>query len=158
MTSPIRETEAQQVEAKVELEVRTKAKARLKEKRGTIGVNLVQVKTTTDQGLVAIVSLKVKEAALNQEKATAAISDQEQAAMAMLKILKAGPQEMAKEAASNQERVTAAISDREPAKMAKEVPSDLRVQEALADHRVSNHGHSKKAVPKKCREMKVVVM
>ena len=49
MTSPNRETEAQQVIAAEEQTVLTEAKASLREKRGTIRVNLELAKTTTDQ-------------------------------------------------------------------------------------------------------------
>lgn len=193
MTSPNRETEAQQVEARVEQIVLTKVKASLRGKTGTIRVNLEQQRTITGQerqktGMLRISTAgrqemvkeaasgqeqeergmpkiskaghqeMAKEAALNQEKVTAVISDQEQEEAEMPKISKAGRQETVKEAATNQEKVTAVISDREKAGMERAVPSGLRVQEAQEVRQVSNHGHSKKAVPKKCREMKAAVM
>jgi len=200
MTSPNRETEAQQVEPRVELIVLTKAKAGLRGKRGTIRVNLELVKTTTDQEqqkramiLTADLRETEKEATLNQEKVAAATSDQEQEEMAMPKtstadlrgtekeaalnhekvtaasdqeqeemamprISKADRLETEKEAALNQEKVTAAISDHEQVKMGRARVSDLRVREVQQARQASNHARSKKAVLKKCQEMKAVVM
>jgi urease gamma subunit len=126
MTSPNRETEAQQVEARVEQIVLTKAKASLMGKTGAIRVNLEVPRTITDREQQKMGMLKIskadrqereKEAALNPERATAAISDQEQEEMGMPKISKADHQEMEKEAALNRERATAAISDQEQEEM-----------------------------------------
>jgi len=135
MTSPNRETEAQQVEPRVELIVLTKAKAGLRGKRGTIRVNLELVKTTTDQEqqkramiLTADLRETEKEAALNQEKVAAATSDQEQEEMAMPKTSTADLREMESEAALNQEKVTAA-SDQEPEEMAMARISKADLQE-----------------------------
>jgi len=205
MTSPNRETEAQQVVAEAEQIVLTKAKASLREKRGTIRVNLELAKTTTDQEQQEKMALKIlkrdhremgnavaldqepeetvtikiskrghrematavtkadhqeteKEAALNQEKVIAATSDQEQEEMATLKISKADRQEMEKEAALNQEKATAAISDQEQVKMERAAASDLKAQEVQEALQASNPAHSKKAVLKKCQEMKAAVM
>lgn len=112
MTSPNRETEAQQVKAGVEQKVLTKVKARLRVKRGTIGVNLELAQLISDQEQQERVMRTAaghqeteREAASNQEKVTAATSDQEQEEMAML--IAADHQETEKEAASNQEKATA---------------------------------------------------
>ena len=165
MTSPNRETEAQQVEPRVELIVLTKAKAGLRGKRGTIRVNLELVKTTTDQEqqkramiLTADLRETEKEAALNQEKVAAATSDQEQEEMAMPKTSTADLRGTEKEAALNQEKVIAAISDQGQVKMGRARVSDLRVREVQQARQASNHARSKKAVLKKCQEMKAVVM
>ena len=185
MTSPNRETEAQQVEARVEQTALTKVKASLGIKKRVIRVNLEQVKIITDQELAAGTGkLKiskpdlqemVKEAALNQEKATAIISGQEQvqAEMEMLKISKADLQEMAKEAALSPEKAIAVISDQELAQaemgmakilkadlreMARATASDQKARGALVARQVLNRVHSKKAVLKKCQEMKAAVM
>ena len=167
MTSPNRETEAQQVEARVEQIVLTKVKASLRGKTGTIRVNLEQQRTITGQerqktGMLRISTAgrqeMVREAVSGQEKATVTASGQEQEETEMPKISKAGRQEMAKEAVTNQEKVTAVISDREKAGTGKAVPSGLRALEAQEALQVSNRVHSKKAVPKKCQEMKAAVM
>ena len=185
MTSPNRETEAQQVEARVEQTALTRVKASLGIKTRVIRVNLEQAKTITDQELAAGTGkLKiskpdlqemVKEAALNQEKATAITSGQEQVQeeMEILKISKAGLQEMAKEAALNPEKVTAVISGQELVpeetempkilkadrrEMARAAASDQKARGALVAPQVSNRVHSKKAVLKKCQEMKAAVM
>jgi len=203
MTSPNRETEAQQVEARVEQIVLTKVKASLRGKTGTIRVNLEQQRTITGQerqktGMLRISTAgrqemvreavsgqekatvtasgqeqeetempkiskagrqeMAKEAVTNQEKVTAVISGQEREETEMPKTSKAGHQETAKEAVTNQEKVTAVISDREKAGTGKAVPSGLRALEAQEALQVSNRVHSKKAVPKKCQEMKAAVM
>jgi hypothetical protein len=190
MTSPNRETEAQQVEARVEQIVLTKVKASLMGKMGTIRVNLEQQRTITDQELQKTGMLRIskadrqetvkgaalspgkaemetpkiskaghretaKEAATNQEKATAVISDQEQEETEMPK---ADHRERAKGAATNLEKATAVISDQEKAGTGRAAPSGLRAQEAQEDHPASSHAHSKKAVLKKCQEMKAAVM
>jgi hypothetical protein len=199
MTSPNRETEAQQVEARVERIVLTKVKASLREKRGTIRVNLEQARTITDQEQQKTVMISkadhqetvreaalnqekeeteikkiltadhqemVREAALDQEKETAVVSDREQEETEIKKILTADHRETAREAVLDRERETAdhqemvkeAVTNQEKAEMAKAVPSDQKAREAQADLQASNHVHSKKAVLKKCQEMKAAVM
>jgi len=144
MTSPNRETEAQQVEARVEQIILTKVKASLRVKTGTIKENPEQGKTTTDRELQKMVTISkadhqemVREAALNREA-----EERE-----TIKTLKAGLREMEKEAALNQEKA-------EILKAA----SDQKAREAQEDLPASNHAHSKKAVPKRCQEMKAAVM
>lgn len=180
MTSPNRETEAQQVVAAEEQIALTKAKASLRGKRGTIRVNLELAKTTTDQEQQVKMALEIikrdhremvsavaldqvqektaKEAALNLEKVIAAASDQGQAERAMLKISKADHQEMEKEAVINQEKVIAATLNPEQVKMEKAPASDLKVQEVQEALPALNHAHSKKAVQEKSQEMKAAVM
>lgn len=204
MTSPNRETEAQQVKAGVEQRVHTKVKARLRVKRGTIGVNLELGRIITDQEQQEKVMLTAadhqeteREAASNQEKVTAATSDQEQEEMAMLTV--ADHQETEKEAVLNQEKVIA--SDREQEKTEREavsnqgekaiasdqeqeemampkiskadqqeterkaainqervIVSGLKAREVQEALQASSPAHSKKAVLKKCQEMKAAVM
>jgi hypothetical protein len=200
MTSPNRETEAQQVEARVEQIVLTKVKASLREKTGTIRVNLEQERTITDQEPQKMVMISkadhqemvreaalnqekeetetkkiltadrqetAKEAALNQERETAVVSDREQEEMETRKILTADHQEMVSAAASDQKKETAAdlpemakeaVTNQEKAEMVKAVPSGQKAREVPVDLRASSHVHSKKAVLRKCQEMKAAVM
>lgn len=182
MTSPNRETEAQQVKALVEHQIAlTKVKASLREKKGEIGVNLVVQRTITDQEQEAGTVIQVILKQGRREMATAVISDQEQAATVMLKILKQDRQETVKEAASNQETAKEAVLNQEQAEMvmlkisnqdhqetAKEATlspeametalSDLRAQEAPEARQVSNRVHLKKAVQEKSQEMKAAVI
>ena len=163
MTSPNRETEAQQVKAVVEQIVLTKVKASLGIKRGTTRVNLVLGRITTDQEQVKMVMILKRDL---QEMVIAA-SDQDQAETVMLKISKQDHQETAI-AVSDQEQVkmvmqkvshqdhqemAKAVSDQEQVKMAMQKAS----QEVLAAKH-SNHVHLKKALLKRCQEMKAVVM
>ena len=181
MTSPNRETEAQQVKALVEHQkALTKVKASLREKKGEIGVNLVVQRIITDQEQEAEMAMPVILKQGLREMATALISDQEQAAMVMLKILKQDRQEMVKEVTSNPEMAKEAALNQEKAEMvrlkisnqdhqetAKEatssleemetVPSDQKAQEVQEARQVSNHVHLKKAVQEKSQEMKAVV-
>ena len=187
MTSPNRETEAQQVETRVEQIVLTKVKASLRGKTGTIKVNLEQAGTITGQERQKMVMISkaghqetVKEAALNQEKKEAVTSGQEQEETEITKISTAGHQGMVKEAALNQEKEIAVVSgqdqeetempkadrpgmvkeaaiNQEKAEMAK-AASDQKAQEAQAGLQASNHVRSKKALLKRCQEMKTVVM
>jgi hypothetical protein len=199
MTSPNRETEAQQVEARVEQIVLTKVKASLREKRGTIRVNLEQARTITDREQQKTVMISkadhhetvreaalnqekeeteirkiltaghqetVKEAVLNPEKEIAVHSDREQEETEIRKILTAGRQETVREAVLNPEKeiadhhemVKEAVTNQEKAEMARAVPSDQKAPEVQAELQASNHVHSKKAVLKRCQEMKAVVM
>jgi hypothetical protein len=181
MTSPNRETEAQQVTALVEHQIAlTKVKASLREKKGEIGVNLAVQRTITDQeqeaGMVMTEILKLD----HREMATAIISDQGQAAMVMPKILSQDHQGMVKEVTSNPEMVKEAALNQEQAEMVmlkisnqdrqetvKEATlsqeametalSDLKAQEAQEVRQVSNRVHSKKAVQEKSLEMKARV-
>jgi hypothetical protein len=189
MTSPNRETEAQQVEARVEQIVLTKVKASLGIKRGEIRLSLVQVKTITDQEPEEMGMRRIsiqdhqetaREVALNPEKVEAIISDQEQEEMERRRISTQDHQETAREAL-NPEKVTEVISDQdltemvmlkadlqemakeavtnlEKAEMANAEASDQQALEVVPDHQVLNHVHLKKAVLKKCQEMKAVVM
>jgi hypothetical protein len=179
MTSPNRETEAQQVKALVEHQkALTKVKASLREKKGEIGVNLAVQRTITDQEQEAEMAMPkilmqdrqemgrevtssletAKEAALNQEMAE------------MVKEVTSN-QEMAKEAVLNQEKaemVRLKISNQDHQETAKEVTSnqeametalsDQKAQEAQEARQVSNHVHLKKAVQEKSQEMKAVVI
>ena len=184
MTSPNRETEAQQVKALGEHQkALTKVKASLREKKGEIGVNLAVQRIITDQEQEAgtVIQAILKQG--RREMATAIISDQEQAVMVMLKISKQDRQEMvkevtsnpemAKEAALNPEKVTAVISGQELVpeetempkilkadrrEMARAAASDQKARGALVAPQVSNRVHSKKAVLKKCQEMKAAIM
>lgn len=70
-------------------------------------------------------------------------SDQEQEEMVMLKISKADQQETERKAAINQERV---------------IVSGLKAREVQEALQASSRVHSKKAVLKKCQEMKAAVM
>jgi len=187
MTSPNRETEAQQVEARVEQIVLTKVKASLRGKTGMIKINLEQERTITDQEQLKMVMISkadhhemAREAALNQEKKAAAISGQEQDEREITKTLTADHQETVTETALNLEKEIAVVSDQdleetempkadhpemakeavtnqEKAKMVK-AASDRKAREVPADLQASNHVHSKKAVLKKCQEMKAAVM
>ena len=138
MTSPNRETEAQQVKALGEHQkALTKVKASLREKKGEIGVSLAVQRIITDQEQEAgtVIQAILKQG--HQEMATAIISDQEQAAMAMLKILMQDHQEMVKEAALNRETAKEVTSNQE---MAKEAASDPE-QAAMAMQKISNQDH-----------------
>jgi len=169
MTSPNRETEAQQVVAEAEQIVLTKAKASLREKRGTIRVNLELAKTTTDQEQQEKMALKILKRD-HREMGNAVALDQEPEETVTIKISKRGHREMAtavtkadhqeteREAALNQEKATAAISDQEQVKMERAAASDLKAQEVQEALQASNPAHSKKAVLKKCQEMKAAVM
>lgn len=195
MTSPNRETEAQQVEPRVEqAALLIKVKTSLKIKRGQIRRNLVLEKTTTDQEQAEMVMLKISKPD-RQEMVTAVTSGQEQAETAILKIskpdhqetektaIKADHQEMGKAVSgleqaemvilkilnqdhqetgkavtkADHQKMATAVSD---LKQAETVTAalNLEVREVQADHQVSNHAHLKKAVLKKCQEMKAAVI
>ena len=182
MTSPNRETEAQQVKALGEHQkALTKVKASLREKKGEIGVNLAVQRIITDQEQEAgtVIQAILKQG--RREMATAIISDQEQAVMVMLKISKQDRQEMVKELTSNPEMAKEAALNQEQAEMVrpkisnqdhqetvKEATlsqeametalSDQKAQEAQEVRQVSNHVHLKKAVQEKSREMRAVVI
>jgi len=182
MTSPNRETEAQQVTARVEHQIAlTKVKASLREKKGEIGVNLAVRRIITDQEQEAETAMPKILKPGHQEMATAIISDQEQAVMVMLKILKQDRQEMVKEVTSNPEMAKEAALDQEQAEMVrlkisnqdhqetvKEATSsqeametalsDRKAREAQEARQVSNRVHLKKAVQEKSLEMKAAVI
>ena len=181
MTSPNRETEAQQVETRVEqVTVHTKVKASLKIKTGQIRLNLVLVKIITDQEQVAETATAVSKQDLQEtvkaatkpdllEMVTAITSDQDHQETVMLKISKPDLQEMAT-AVSDQDQAETAIlkilnqdlqemeKDQEQAEMAATAVSSQEALEVLADLQISNRAHLKKAVLKKCQEMKAAVM
>lgn len=148
MTSPNRETEAQQVETRVErVTVHTKVKASLKIKTGQIRLNLVQVKIITDQEQVAKTATAATKPDL-QEMVTAITSDQDHQETVILKILKKTLNQDHPETEKDQEQAETVVT----------AVSSQKALEALADLPVSNRVHSKKAVLKKCQEMKAAVM
>ena len=156
MTSPNRETEAQQVMAVVEQIVLTRVKASLGIKRGTTRVNLVLVKITTDQEPVKMVMI------LRQDLRET-VRDQEQAEMAMQKASPQDPREMVRDQEQAEMAMQKAslqdlremVKDQEQAGTAMQKASP---QEGVLVAKHSNHVHLKKVALKRCQEMKAVVI
>jgi hypothetical protein len=181
MTSPNRETEAQQVKAVVEQIVLTRVKASLGIKRGTTRVNLVLVKITTDQEPVKMVMILKQDL----QETVIVVSDQDQVEMARQKASHQDLQETVKDQeqaetamqkASHQD-LQEMVTDQEQAETAMQKASHRDLQEMVTDQeqaetamqkasrqevvlaaKHSNHVHLKKAVLKRCQEMKAAVI